>query len=101
MDLEVSSDGVRFQRIGRRRRGRETVDLAWVNGHPQFLGDDLAFSVPLDGRVVAALRIIPTESGPWAVSEVLLHPVAAGEMAADAGVDARDLYRSLLAHRAR
>ena len=101
MDLEVSSDGVRFERIGRRRRGRETVDLAWVNGHPQFLVDDLAFSVPLDGRVVAALRIIPTESGPWAVSEVLLHPVAAGEMAADAGADARDLYRSLLAHRAR
>jgi hypothetical protein len=101
MDLEVSSDGVRFERIGRRRRARETVDLAWVNGHPQFLVDDLAFSVPLDGRVVAALRIIPTESGPWAVSEVLLHPVAAGEMAADSSVDARDLYRSLLAHRAR
>ena len=101
MDLEVSSDGVRFERIGRRRRGRETVDLAWVNGHPQFLVDDLAFSVPLDGRVVAALRIVPTESGPWAVSEVLLHPVAAGEMAADSSVDARDLYRSLLAHRAR
>jgi hypothetical protein len=32
---------------------------------------------------------------------VLLHPVVAGEMAADAGVDTRELYRSLLAHRAR
>ena len=53
MDLEVSSDGTTFERIGRRRRGRETVDLAWVNGHPQFLVDDLAFSAPLDGRVVA------------------------------------------------
>ena len=62
MDLEVSSDGTTFERIGRRRRGRETVDLAWVNGHPQFLVDDLAFSVPLDGRVVTAVRIVPNES---------------------------------------
>jgi hypothetical protein len=99
MDLEVSPDGVRFERIGRRRRGRETVDLAWVNGHPQFLVDDLAFSVPLDGRMVAAVRITPIESSPWSVSEVLLHPAASSESEAAPGVDADALYRSVLAHR--
>jgi hypothetical protein len=98
MDLEVSSDGTTFERIGRRRRGRETVDLAWVNGHPQFLGDDLAFSAPLDGRVVAAVRIAPTESVPWAVSELLLHPAGSAEGATAEG-DARRLYRDLLARR--
>jgi hypothetical protein len=99
MDLEVSTDGIRFERIGRRRRGRETVDLAWVNGHPQFLVDDLAFSVPLDGRMVAAVRITPVESNPWAISEVLLHPLEPSESEAAAGVDAGALYRSLLARR--
>jgi hypothetical protein len=98
MDLEVSSDGTTFARIGRRRRGRETVDLAWVNGHPQFLVDDLAFAVPLDGRVVAALRIVPTEAAPWSVSEVLLHPAGGQESMAGAK-DAGILYRSLLARR--
>lgn len=103
MDIEVSSAGSPFERIGRRRRGRETVDLAWINGHPQFLVDDLAFSVPLDGRVVTAVRIVPVEDVPWAVSEVLLHPVEGtvttwvegGSHPADAG----RLYRSLLAGR--
>jgi hypothetical protein len=118
MDIEVSSDGSTFERVGRRRRGRETMDLAWVNGHPQFLVDDLAFSIGLDGRIVTAVRIAPTESGPWAVAEVLLHPVAAGSESArssDEGgswaerraalaarpdpVDAGWLYRSLLALR--
>jgi hypothetical protein len=117
MDLEVSADGATFERIGRRRRGRETTDLAWVNGHPQFLVDDLAFSVPLDGRIVTAVRIAPTESAPWAVSEVLLHPVAGGESAPEPEVsgswaerraalmehpdpgDSRWLYRVLLARR--
>ena len=99
MDLEVSSDGTTFERIGRRRRGRETVDLAWVNGHPQFLVDDLAFSASLDGRVVAAVRIAPTESAPWAVSEVLLHPAGIAEGATAAEGDARRLYGDLLARR--
>jgi hypothetical protein len=101
MDLEVSSDGTTFERIGRRRRGRETVDLAWVNGHPQFLVDDVAFSAPLDGRVVAAVRIAPTESAPWAVSEVLLHPAGGAEGATVAEGDARRLYHDLLARRRR
>jgi hypothetical protein len=101
MDLEVSSDGTTFERIGRRRRSRETVDLAWVNGHPQFLVDDLAFSAPLDGRVVAAVRIAPTESAPWAIAEVLLHPAGIAEGATVAEGDARRLYRDVLAHRRR
>ena len=118
MDVETSSDGVTFERIGRRRRGRETVDLAWINGHPQFLTDGLAFSVPLDGRRVRAVRITPTAPGPsWAVAEVLLHPVAPapswppdlvapswGERRAllaarPQPADAAWLYRSLLALR--
>jgi hypothetical protein len=101
MDLEVSSDGTTFERIGRRRRGRETVDLAWVNGHPQFLVDDLAFSAPLDGRVVAAVRIVPTESSPWAVSEVLLHRTASAQGGTAAEGDARPPYRDLLERRRR
>jgi hypothetical protein len=103
MDIEVSSAGSPFERIGRRRRGRETVDLAWINGHPQFLLDDLAFSVPLDGRAVTAVRIVPVEDVPWAVSEVLLHPVEGTAAAwAEGGshpADAGRLYRSLLAGR--
>jgi hypothetical protein len=118
MDVETSSDGVTFERIGRRRRGRETVDLAWINGHPQFLTDDLAFSVPLDGRAVRAVRITPAEpGGAWAVAEVLVHPISsprswppdlvAGSWAERRALlaaqphprDAAWLYRSLLALR--
>jgi hypothetical protein len=101
MDLEVSSDGATFERIARRRRGRETTDLAWMNGHPQFLVDDLAFSAPLDGRVVAAVRVAPTESAPWAVSEVLLHPAGIAQDGTFAAGDASRLYRDLLARRRR
>jgi hypothetical protein len=72
-----------------------------VNGHPQFLVDDLAFSAPLDGRVVAAVRIVPTESSPWAVSEVLLHPAGSVPSATPADGDARRLYRDLLTRRRR
>ena len=116
MDVEASSDGVTFERVGRRRRGRETVDLAWINGHPQFLVDDLAFSTPLDGRMVAALRITSADGGtPWGLGWVIVHPVAAPRpWAADVPggswaerraalaarpepADAGWLYRSLLA----
>lgn len=119
LDVEVSADGATFERIGRRRRGRETMDLAWINGHPQFLVDDLAYSVPLDGRTVSALRIVPVDdAGPWGISEVLLHPLradAAPWPPSDVGAtwqerrarlaahperdDARWLYRCLLALR--
>jgi hypothetical protein len=75
MDVEVSSDGSTFQRVARRRRGRETIDLAWIDGHPQFLVDDLAFSTALDGRFVTAVRITPTEAAPWSIAEILVHPV--------------------------
>jgi hypothetical protein len=85
MDVEVSSDGRTFERIGRRRRGRETVDLAWVNGHPQFLVDDLAFSVPLDGRAVSAVRVTPPQPGTWAVAEVRLHVATGAQLAWPSG----------------
>jgi hypothetical protein len=78
------------------------VDLAWINGHPQYLVDDLAYSVPLDGRRVVALRVVPTEGEAWGVSEVLLHPAAGNP--APSGADAPDagrLYRALLAARRR
>ena len=75
MDVEVSSDGSTFQRVARRRGGRQTVDLAWINGHPQFLVDDLAFSAALDGRVVNAVRITPTEPAPWSIAEIFVHPL--------------------------
>jgi hypothetical protein len=74
MDVDVSSDGSTFTRVARRRRGRETVDLAWINGHPQFLADDLAFATALDGRLVSVVRISPTEGSPWSIAEVLVHP---------------------------
>jgi hypothetical protein len=98
MDIEVSGDGATFERIGRRRRGRETVDLAWIDGHPQFLIDDLAFAVPLDGRTVSAVRIVPMEGTAWAVSEVLLHPAPEAAPPPRTG-DAGALYRSLVAPR--
>lgn len=78
MDVEVSSDGSTFTRVARRRRGRETVDLAWINGHPQFLVDDLAFAAALDGRLVSAVRISPTEAAPWSLAEILVHPAGGG-----------------------
>ena len=80
MDVEVSADGVAFERVAERRRRGERDDLRWVNGHPQFVIDDTVLSVPLGGRTVRALRIVPVSSGDaWSLAEVLLHP--AGEAA--------------------
>jgi hypothetical protein len=77
MTVEVSSDGAAFERVARRRPRREEIDLAWVDGHPQYVIDDDVLTVPLAGRPVAAVRITPTPPGePWAVEEVLLHPPA-------------------------
>ena len=75
MDVEVSEDGAVFERVARRRRREERLDLRWVNGHPQYVLDHDLMAVPLGGRSVKALRITPVAStDPWVLSEVLLHP---------------------------
>ena len=72
--LEVSADGVAFERVFRRRADRALMDLYWINGHPQHVVDPDYLTVRLDGRRVAALRIIPAGASDWALEEVLLHP---------------------------
>jgi hypothetical protein len=76
LDLEVSADGVAFERVVRRRRREERGDLRWVNGHPQFVIDDDLVAAPLGGRTVAAVRLTPVGPDPWAIGEVLTHEVA-------------------------
>jgi hypothetical protein len=79
MDVEVSADGVSFERVAERRRRAERDDLRWVNGHPQFVIDGTVLSVPLGGRTVRAVRIVPVASGDaWSLAEVLLHPAGEG-----------------------
>ena len=79
MDVEVSEDGARFERVATRRRREERLDLRWVNGHPQYVIDHDLLAVPLGGRLVKAVRIVPVAStDPWELAEVLLHP-ALGE----------------------
>jgi hypothetical protein len=77
MDVEVSGDGASWERVAERRRRDEQDDLRWVNGHPQYVLDHDLIAVPLAGRLVAAIRIVPVDSGdPWSLGEVLLHPAA-------------------------
>jgi hypothetical protein len=78
MDVEVSSDGVRFETVARRRRREERRDLRWINGSPQYVTDHDLLSIPLGGRTVAAIRITPVASeDAWTLAEVLLHPSTA------------------------
>lgn len=83
VEVAAASDDGRFERVWRRRRGRELVKLGWVNGHPQYLIDDDVIAVPLGDRIVSALQITPLgEAEPWSSGEVLLHaPNAAGPWA--------------------
>jgi len=75
MDVEVSADGTVFERLASRRRRDEREDLRWVNGHPQFVVDHDLLAIPLGGRTLAAVRIVPVESDDsWTLAEVLLHP---------------------------
>jgi hypothetical protein len=74
VDVQVSADGRSFETVASRRRREERLDLRWVNGHPQAVIDHDVLAVPLGGRRVAALRVVPVQSGdPWRVGEVLLH----------------------------
>ena len=80
LDVEVSEDGARFERVAARRRREERLDLRWVNGHPQYVIDHDLLAVPLGGRRVKAVRITPVAStDPWAIAEVLLHPALGDE----------------------
>jgi hypothetical protein len=73
-DVEVSADGTSFEAVASRRRREERLDLRWVNGHPQGVIDHDVLAVPLGGRTVLALRVVPVRSSePWRVGEVLLH----------------------------
>jgi hypothetical protein len=76
MDVEVSADGERFERVAARRRREEHADLRWVGGQPQFVLDHDLLAVALGGRPVKVLRVTPVAStDPWALAELLLHPV--------------------------
>ena len=86
-DVQVSADGLSFETVASRRRREERLDLRWVNGHPQAVIDHDVFAIPLGGRPVLALRIVPFESGErWRVGEVLMHE-AAGRQAWDEWLD--------------
>ncbi len=74
VDVEVSSDGERFELVASRRRRQEREDLRWVNGQPQAVLDHDVIAIGLGGRTVAALRITPWRSGDrWRLGEVLIH----------------------------
>jgi hypothetical protein len=82
MDVEVSGDGVTWERVAERRRRAEREDLRWVNGHPQYVLDHDLIAIPLAGRQVAAVRVVPVASGdPWSLGELLLHPSGPGSVA--------------------
>jgi hypothetical protein len=86
-DVQVSADGLTFETVASRRRREERTDLRWVNGHPQGVIDHDVLAVPLGGRTVLALRVVPFQSSePWRVGEVLLH-VEAGRQAWDEWLD--------------
>lgn len=103
VDVEVSADGATFETVAQRRRRGEREDLRWVNGHPQYVLDHDVLSVPLGGRIVAALRLTPHASGdPWSLAEVLVHPVREGHFpwddALDPGLGWRERRRYLVAN---
>jgi hypothetical protein len=70
---------VAWERVAARRRREERNDLRWVNGHPQYVLDHDLIAIPLNGRPVAAVRVVPVESGDeWGLGEILLHPSGVG-----------------------
>jgi hypothetical protein len=75
MDVQVSEDGETFETLVRRRRREERDDIRWRDGSPQAILDHDVIAIPLAGRPVSALRIVPWRSSdPWRLGEVLLHP---------------------------
>ena len=74
MDVEVSADGETFKTVARRRRREERSDIRWRGGTPQAVLDHDLIAIPLGGREVSALRIVPYKSSdPWRLGEVLVH----------------------------
>jgi hypothetical protein len=74
MDVEISADGQTFETVARRRRRQERADLRWRDGAPQAVLDHDVIAIPLGGRTVSALRIVPhVSSDPWTLAEVLVH----------------------------
>jgi 4-amino-4-deoxy-L-arabinose transferase-like glycosyltransferase len=74
MDVEVSGDGKTFETVARRRRRQERSDLRWRGGAPQAILDHDVLAIPLGGRPVSTLRIVPHAStDPWRLAEVLIH----------------------------
>jgi hypothetical protein len=74
MDVEVSADGETFETVAQRRRRQERSDLRWRGGSLQAILDHDLIAVPLGGRMVSALRIVPhASSDPWRLGEVLVH----------------------------
>ena len=69
VDVEWSSDGTTFERVPEARPGA----LTWANGHPEPLAGSDVVAIPLEGRVIAALRLSGL-SQDWPVRKVLLHP---------------------------
>ena len=74
VDVAVSADGRTWETVATRRRREERADLRWLNGHPQAVIDHDVIAIPLAGRTVSALRIVPWESSePWRLGEALVH----------------------------
>jgi hypothetical protein len=87
MDVEVSEDGETFETLVRRRRREERSDIRWRDGSPQAILDHDVIAIPLAGRAITALRIVPWRStDQWRLGEVLIH--------LDAGRDAWDEWLS-------
>jgi hypothetical protein len=74
MDVAVSADGETFETLVHRRRREERSDIRWRGGTPQAILDHDVIAIPLGGRMVSALRIVPhVSSDPWRLGEVLIH----------------------------
>jgi len=74
MDVEVSADGETFETLVRRRRREERSDIRWRGGTPQAILDHDVIAVPLGGRTVSVVRIVPhVSSDRWRLGEVLIH----------------------------
>jgi hypothetical protein len=74
MDVETSADGEAFETVTRRRRRQERGDIRWRDGTPQAVLDHDVIAIPLGGRTISALRIVPhVSTDPWRLAEVLIH----------------------------